>query len=352
MIQSTAGAELCASSSSPNPTARDCVEAYDDTYKGRVDLAHKVSIGQPLQKTPTRWSVPYDVTDEAGNKAKTVWREIIVEEVNIEELEANIRLDMQKETQADKERAIQKAVAAERKKLEASASRRNNVETESTRQSCPPCDSGVIDQSNSDRFCDVRPNDYRVIQALMWLEDFMSPSLAQASIALFVLFSTFLVLKVFCFTIFAPQLGNRHNSRSDAHLEERMRALQREITYHPGNEFVSPQPHSNSVSLFEQDGQLQQNGPSTGSSPRIPKTSMLLGSGDRREQYLPNNGTRTSSFGSPMLNGDYQTQQQQVPLPQGNGFGGVFDSPSKITPSKRGDGVQRRAPFSGSSTTF
>ena len=56
------------------------MKAFDQTYKGKVDLSEHVVVGEPIKKGHLRWSVPYDVTDDAGNRATTVWRDVVVEE--------------------------------------------------------------------------------------------------------------------------------------------------------------------------------------------------------------------------------------------------------------------------------
>jgi hypothetical protein len=63
---------------------RLCVRAIDETPRGPVDYTSSVTVGMPI-KVPGRnnvWRVPYDVTDAAGNRAQTVYREVIIEVVS------------------------------------------------------------------------------------------------------------------------------------------------------------------------------------------------------------------------------------------------------------------------------
>ncbi|GKY94220.1 hypothetical protein MPSEU_000387800 [Mayamaea pseudoterrestris] len=320
MISSTAGAELCASASHPNPHASDCVEAYDDTYKGRVDLTRKVVVGEPVQKSPTGWSVPYDVVDEAGNSAKTVWRDVIVEEVNLAKLEASVRREVQEEMQAEKEEAVRLAVAAERKKKVTDAPARKAREVTNTCQ-CPVCDTVCSDAKDANNYCDPGS---RVIQALVLLEGFMSRSLAQSLLILCVAFGAYLVLSTFCSTVLVPPSQRRRDADFEAHSEERVRAIQQGIAYIPSNELAVSRPDDGS--LFDQD--RYRSTPLT--SPRVPRTSVFL-NGDAHRDFLSPNGTTA-------------LQNGQGPSP-GAIADDYYDSPFRITPSKRGDGVHRRSPY-------
>jgi hypothetical protein len=97
MIQSTHEAELCASdaSSSTSPKRKhsrpsldsntnECVYAYDKTYTATVNLSANVMIGNlvPMDGMMNHWCAPFNVMDEAGNSSATVYRDIVVEEVD------------------------------------------------------------------------------------------------------------------------------------------------------------------------------------------------------------------------------------------------------------------------------
>ena len=130
---------MCATFNSTNPDPTECVYAYDLTETGRVDLSPNVTIGDPVQISSLRWSVPYNVNDEAGNAAETVWRDIIVEEMN----QNSIRNEILAQQEAVVNKAIEKAVAEERKRLEHQAttctSNKLAENQQSTAASCPEC---------------------------------------------------------------------------------------------------------------------------------------------------------------------------------------------------------------------
>ena len=103
---------------------------------GDVDLTSRVVVGSLVEKSPLQWSVPYNVADAAGNHASTVWRDVVIEEVDIGDVEAKIR----KEVMAAKDIAIQeavlKAVAEERSKhVNTSKPSKANGEC----RACPKC---------------------------------------------------------------------------------------------------------------------------------------------------------------------------------------------------------------------
>ena len=69
-------------------------------------------VGEPVQKSSIRWSVPYNVKDVAGSRAHTVWRDVVVEEVDL----ANVEAEIQK--------AIDQALTVDRRKRGTSTSSR------------------------------------------------------------------------------------------------------------------------------------------------------------------------------------------------------------------------------------
>jgi hypothetical protein len=139
MIGVTAGAELCATHTKMKPRPVDCTKAIDKTYLGDVDLSSRVLVGEPVQKSPFEWRVPYNVIDDAGNAADTVWRDVVVEEVSLDEIEAKIR----REILANKDEEIRAAVAlaVEQEKLNATLDRGQKQPQKgvSTFANCPPC---------------------------------------------------------------------------------------------------------------------------------------------------------------------------------------------------------------------
>lgn len=126
MIQATDGAELCASFSTTKKSrisAASCIRAFDDTYKGKVDLTDRVIVGKPIRvpnhksksnQKEFMWKIPYDVMDDAGNNAITVYRQVKVIEMSFAELELSIQQDILKGKEHDIEEAVQQALMKER----------------------------------------------------------------------------------------------------------------------------------------------------------------------------------------------------------------------------------------------
>lgn len=138
MIRATSGAELCATSAKPNVRPTDCIRATDRTYKGIVDLTGNVSVGEPISKdgSPLHWRVPYNVADEAGNKAKTVWREVIIKEVDLHDFEQYAMKEARANHEEDVKKAVNDAIIKERKRA---ASLNNNNKDTANCPACKPC---------------------------------------------------------------------------------------------------------------------------------------------------------------------------------------------------------------------
>jgi hypothetical protein len=165
MVRSTAGAELCATPEHPHPSPTDCVKAIDHTYKGQIDISKRATVGEPVQKSATRWSVPYNVIDDAGNQAKTAWRDVVVEEVDVLGLENRIRADLQAEKDAEVKRAVDKALSDSRVDVMTSKSpsrSRGGRKTTASTTTCPPCPEctcptdGSFDPSMCDSICEKK----------------------------------------------------------------------------------------------------------------------------------------------------------------------------------------------------
>eukprot|EP00804_Cyclotella_cryptica_P014414 CCRYP_004765-RB/>CCRYP_004765-RB protein AED:0.06 eAED:0.06 QI:568/1/1/1/0.66/0.5/4/954/956 len=161
-IRASSGAELCATTSNPNVRPTDCIRATDHTYKGVVDLTPKVSIGEPTPKDgfPLQWRVPYYVIDDAGNKAQTVWRDITIEEVDLQEFEQRTRAAIMIEKKEEVDREVKRALAQERRKN----SRYDATENHKSND-CPKCEDcklyaaakeggGSLSASDCDSICE------------------------------------------------------------------------------------------------------------------------------------------------------------------------------------------------------
>lgn len=164
MIQSTAGAELCATHTRTHPHPNHCVHAIDKTHKGEVDLSSSVIVGDPVSfsSSPFEWRVPYNVIDNAGNAANTVWRDVLVEEVDLASMEQIIRNEVLADRDREIKEAVQSALAEERMTNKSSSSNSNNNKKKITCPSCAQCsiggtnESSYVDSTDCQIICDKR----------------------------------------------------------------------------------------------------------------------------------------------------------------------------------------------------
>ena len=98
-----------------------------------MDVTSRVVVGAPVEKSPLQWSVPYNVVDAAGNQAATVWRDVVVEEVDIGDLEDKVRREVMAEKDKEIQEAVRKAVANER------ATRGDKPTKSRSGTDCPVC---------------------------------------------------------------------------------------------------------------------------------------------------------------------------------------------------------------------
>lgn len=143
--------------------------AYDQTHKGKIDLAKHVRVGDPVQKDTFHWRVPYDVSDAAGNAANTVWRDVIVEEIDSTDAGAKLRGDIVQETEAAIQAAVKKAVADTERRMEADFKLRLQIAIEEDRgnqgqppssflecPACPSCDCPTAKVSNREPRAEIQ----------------------------------------------------------------------------------------------------------------------------------------------------------------------------------------------------
>ena len=306
MIRSTAGAELCATHQNSSPQPVDCVNAYDETYRGKEDLSSKVVVGEPVQKSAHRWSVPYDVSDAAGNVAETVWRDVVVEELELGELERKIRAEVLVQKDAEIKAAVSKAIEEDRRKnrrTTGSASSRNCP-------ACPKCECKQgLDIASCEEYCSIKAEqcavnaDKLAVRVLLFMESIFPPSTAPY-ILLFVVLAVVLQLVRFVATlIFTRSAYTRTFYAGDR----------------PSGPMLDP-------SLY--------NDPSADAYRSMPMPSST-------RQYPVDNGfmsPRSEGFLSP--SSEYGVRS--------NGYSGaasIYEESPVITPSRRGDGVRRRSPF-------
>jgi hypothetical protein len=215
MIRETAGAELCATHDHPRPSPSDCINAVDHTYKGDVDLSDQVVVGDPVQKSRLHWVVPYNVKDEAGNDAVTVFRDIIVEEVDLKTIEKKIRDEVTKEQRQTTERAVDAALRVERRKWEkengvSNLGRRSVGVSANTCPACPPCDCPDMAPADAERcaiYCDdisvsckLSENNY-VYSLLLWLGELFSMKVAATIVLVIFLGAIFFASKCLAFLV-------------------------------------------------------------------------------------------------------------------------------------------------------
>ena len=318
-----------------------------------VDLSDRVVVGEPVQKSKLEWSVPYNVKDDAGNAAETIWRTVLVEPVDLANVEDKIRAEIQREQDAVVQRAVEQALAEERRNNNSNnsnsrgsslyASRRgtNNNNQAMNCPTCPPCNcdgkpsSTGFDFAKCDEYCASKSFETCTMEHLgllgsimQFLELYLTRSMAYAfvllgSILLFVL-TLHLILK-----LLMGAFTNRTLGEDDA---KRELAMQNSFKYYPNGTsettagMGSPPPTS-----------------STGRPPRnsISTTSAPL--------FSPGNQSN-NGFGSPT--GMYSPPGMWSPPPSNSGNTNrspsiyADDQEPIITPSATGDGVRRRSPFS------
>jgi len=259
MILSTAGAELCATHSKPTPTPNDCVKATDHTYKGNVDLSARVVVGEPLLKSSNHWSVSYNVMDDAGNAAKTVWRDVIVEEVDLFEDENKLRLQMQAEKEAEIKEAVRNALEKERASVQVDAvtrGKRNQKDRTGKCPACPECScptDGSFDTSQCDKYCEKKFAHYeRTCTAadapsyprpLQFLQDILPPRVISVLAWCLTIVVAIYALRLLMTTIFNPRAAFSNYNLSAAEEHE----FQNAVSYYRSPDGPSSQMNRNGV---------------------------------------------------------------------------------------------------------
>jgi len=360
MILATAGAELCATYENPNVNPSDCVKAIDRTYKGEIDLSDRVIVGDPVQKAGSHWVVPYDVKDDAGNQAATIYRDVMVEEVNLAKMEKKIREEVISDEKRKTKRAIDNAVREERKKWDAenrasnNRSRRNTAESiEKTCPVCSPCvcpDTDVVNTAtcsvhcnNMSLSCRRQPSDESYVFALIsWLEDTFPAELPPSLIIAFLFFVLFYVSQWILALIFNPRVYSNYDygnygSINDGmvlatHPEPRQQVPAQRINNTPNYNLTTyGRPPSASLSTTNND---LQNGSHGGAffSP-----GSQLGSPPPSRNNLHNSDSASNHGPSTPAAGSVRCERYDE--------SSVYQSPPLIAPSKNGEGATRRSPY-------
>ena len=255
MIKSTQGAELCATHENSRPRPSNCVRAYDETYSGKVDLSSSVVIGDPVKRSDLHWSVPYYVKDEAGNEAKPVWRDVVVEEVDFEAMETKIRQEVDKSREVEIRKAVEKAVQEERKRLQGGNIANRRTMTAQDCPACPVCggkqnqaardlgdstSSKNFDISICDKICEDRAQQCSlqeqtfVIRTLLVLEEHLPAEIVPILLLILFVSGVIFVVRFVILLVFFP--GSFSASSYDyASDQERERSLLNSVTYYQGS---------------------------------------------------------------------------------------------------------------------
>ena len=367
MIVSTQGAELCASHENSRPQPANCVYAYDETYKGRVDLSTRVKIGDPVKKSSLHWIVPYNVMDDAGNEATTIWRDVVVDEVDLESLEAKIRDEIGRSKDSEIKAAVNKAVQEERRKLEATTSKPHVHRRSMTHASCPPCPAcpentpipvtttttpspDKIDLSMCEKICEERGqqcsfyDNSTVISLLLLLEQHLPAEIVPVILGLAALMAIFFLFTVLKNLLYNPAAFAA--SYDYANDQERERSLQNSVTYYPGG---SPPLHQTQQHqpLAAGAGTPHTPGGMAGGPPRA-----SLSRDQGSDFFLSPGNTAGGSGGAgafaspPGVHGTQQQVNGNAGLDSIDDPNGIYMSPPIILPSPRNSGseLRRRSP--------
>jgi hypothetical protein len=322
MIQTTAGTELCATDTHKMPAPIDCVKAVDHTYKGEIDLSERVVVGEPVQNSALHWVVPYDVIDDAGNEAVTVWRDVVVQEVDLDDVAVKIRQEVMQEMEAEKKKAIEIAVEKERREWEkanqAATSRNTRNQKAKNCPACPKCDdscpntNGVMksDAASCQSYCEglsaaCTMSDENVIYAIIfWLEDIFPSWVVPFIIMAVLVFGFFYIVRWIVTLIFNPRSFQSYD--------------------------YNPYGGGADSELFESTAQ-----PSTPVAP----PSASLSAQNTNSFFSPGSQTGMPSPGADNAPGSGSRQAE------GGYDDNIYQMPDIISPSKTGEGGPRRSPY-------
>lgn len=193
------------------------MKATDFTFRGPVDVTNKVKVGDPVRKSEFLWRVPYTVVDKAGNEAATVWRDVIIEEVELFDLENRVRNEVMMEKDREIAMAVTRAVEAEKKKMDRVHvhSRTMNMREATECSTCPACEckAGDFDESKCTVFCEKMigalgetcPNKERFAGLLDLIDYILSPSVWSAFGVIIIAFVALHGLRYILTVLFNPQ---------------------------------------------------------------------------------------------------------------------------------------------------
>jgi hypothetical protein len=355
MIRSTAGAELCATHENPRVKPSDCIKAIDQTYKGKVDLSDRVTVGDPIQKSRLHWVVPYNVKDDAGNEATTVYRDVIVEEVGLADLEKKIREELIGEFQRKSKRDIEIAVGEARKNFQSEnraptngRNRRHYADSSAKAcPTCPPCVCSETDAANTascsshctniSETCRRLSDDNYMYNLLFSLEDTFSPQLLSMAVLSFLVIGFLYVIQWMMTLIFNPKsytnydYGNYNSINDDMVLATapEVRQVAPRQTQDGRNSIASQMPPAASLSTSAAQ---------KGSNGAFFSPGSQMGSHQSYDDRAPPNGYPPNTD----LRSPHTPASIRRDLYEGSS---VYQSPPLIVPSKNGEGARRRSPY-------
>ena len=329
MIEATAGAELCATS--PKRTARpgDCVAAYDKTFRGKVDLTSRVVIGEAVQQGPLTWRVPYDVSDDAGNEATTVWRDVEIEEVDIADFKRATSAGERSRQKHEIDNAVKQALEAERRRVEprecpaCNCSAHEGTDTPVTATDCTTmCKEEVaLAMASSRKACAAseslpagEQNHLVVQEVLLFLENTMGFSAMMLLLVGCTVTTALYILHRMVVALFYSTGANVRTYYYSIDDEEQDKILMQNVSY-----YRSPTPSTDSRQSASAGGQTE----GTPAVPRPPRSS--LSSVQRIGVNSPYTSPFRTSDGSDNI---YQSATPITPrnnVPQKNATQGRYD---------------------------
>lgn len=288
--------------------------------------------------------MPYNVVDAAGNKAQTVWRDVIVEEVDLHEFEKKTRASVLEHRRDEVEHAVQKAVAEERRRTAVSGSKNSGA--------CPKCEvcncsnrgSGNSASGLSDAECEKRvaaalvsadggsektctfgsistlSRHPWILMVLDWADELIGPD---AAIMLLVGFVVPVMLYILWRIIYAFFFSNGSDVRTYYHSiedEEREKRMAQNVTYYP-----SPSSTRVNQNITTTPGSTTSNG-----GVRRPPTASL--SSQRNGVFSPQEQHRVN--GGTLEQQNRQAQTYTSPFRTEDGTDSIYQTKSPITPSR------------------
>jgi hypothetical protein len=146
-----------------------------------------------------------------------VWRDVIIEEVELFDLENRVRNEVMAEKDREIEIAVKRAVDAEKKKMERVQVQSRSIKTRETTacSTCPACEckAGDFEESKCTAFCDKMiaamgetcPNKERFAGLLDFMDYILSPSVWSAFGVVVIAFAALQGLRYICTVLFNPQ---------------------------------------------------------------------------------------------------------------------------------------------------